>query len=265
MKNTLRKQADHHITIINTIDDSRYIIRHPQVILSYLKQIKKDHAFLAITSSGQYHPFISMLYKVDEQRRQIIFDTPEDSRLDRHFLKEDSVTIVTSVEQIRIQFEVSGLRHVMYDSKVAYAADIPTSILRLQRRDVYRLTVPVSAPIYCEIGDSTGSFESAHRYPVYDISLSGIGLNNFPMMAAGTKIYHAIVYLPDSIGSFIADLVVCHTFSIRFRRQDSILKTGFKFLSVSEQRNKKIQQYLNMLFSERRLREIRLEKKPISA
>ena len=248
-------------SLIDSIDEKRFVISHQTEILTNLKRIQEKGAFLSVysTSPGNQH-FVTIIHHVDEIHHRIVFDSPSNALLNRHFLNHGDMVLTTAIDRVRIQFEISSVRQTFFASTPAYVAKFPSKMTRLQRRDFYRLTIPVTTPISCEISNRNSRWGGYSRYEVYDISVGGLGINGAPLMPIGEIIHNIIVNLPE-IGAFSADVIVCHTFWVQLKNGQKVLKTGFRYTNLCDQRHQKIQRYINQITMERRSRETRMEKK----
>ncbi|HEU4372597.1 MAG TPA: flagellar regulator YcgR PilZN domain-containing protein, partial [Telluria sp.] len=66
-------------------------------------------------------------------------------------LKASVVTFETSLDNIRIVFESSRIRAVEHQGAPAFALDLPERLIRLQRREFYRVATPVIYPVLVSI------------------------------------------------------------------------------------------------------------------
>ena len=246
--------------LIDSIDEARFIVSHPNEVLLILKQIKEKEVFLSAYSLDGKKSFMTLLFDINENRKMLVFDSPSDALLNRYFLNQGELSLATAIDRVRIQFDLFSIRETAFGPNPAYAAGFPTRITRFQRRDFYRLSVPISTPIPCDVPNRNSRWGGTSRYSVYDISVGGIGLNGVPLMRIGDKIHNMTVHLPEG-KSFTVDAVACHTFLVQLRNGQKVVKTGFRYTTVCDQRDQKIQHFINQVTMERRSRESRQDKK----
>ena len=77
----------------------------------------------------------------------------------------------TPHDKVRVQFIPRDLKTATHEGRAAFRAPLPDSVLRLQRREYYRLTMPVTQRLACRIPQPDG-----HLVEVESVALSGGGL-----------------------------------------------------------------------------------------
>ena len=137
MKQKIRKTQTkiERFSLIDSIDKARFMVTHTREIVIMLNQIKKRGAFLTGYSFNSHHSFMTSILDIDEEKQRIIFDSPSEPLINRHFLNQGELILSTAIDRVRIQFELSSIRQSSFDSKPVYVASFPNQITRLQRRD----------------------------------------------------------------------------------------------------------------------------------
>src|SRR6185437_8553474 len=65
--------------------------------------------------------------------------------------QSDSLSFETMLEHIRILFFTTEIEACDYENLPAFQFTIPTTMVRLQRREFYRVLTPVTNPVRCTI------------------------------------------------------------------------------------------------------------------
>ena len=98
-----------------------------------------------------------------------------------------------------------------FEDGLAFRIRLPESVLRFQRRDSYRLKIPLGRPLLCEVpANDEGTERVSVR--VRDISVAGVGLIDYPKdlrVAVGTVWTGCRIQLPD-LGPLLGDIEVMH-------------------------------------------------------
>lgn len=116
----------------------------------------------------------------------------------------------------------------------------------MQRRDNYRLLIPVTLPANCFIPTPNGG-EAA--IALTDISIGGIGLLGFNPdieLIEGETLYGCRVELP-SMGIIHCDLVVRTQSDITLKNGIKTIRTGCQFAHLNAQNETLLQRYLFQL------------------
>jgi c-di-GMP-binding flagellar brake protein YcgR len=159
-------------------------------------------------------------------------------------------------DRIRIQFTLTGLREVIDDERPAFAAALPDALLRLQRREYYRLTMPLTQPIKCRIPISGGE----HHYVetnLIDISGGGLAVMAPPEgvdFTAGMEFPNCRVDLPE-VGTVVTTLQVRSVFDMTLRNGSIAKRAGCQFVNLPGPMLTLIQRYIIRVERERKARE----------
>lgn len=140
-------------------------------IMQKLRQLGKKNSLLTIHFNEQ--SMLSTVVDVLADKNLLVLDYGGDEELNQKLLKYDRAVIKTDYDGITAQFSISNIRKARLQGKSSFACSLPESVLWVQRREFYRVRIPLSETVTCELihGDN-------HRteYPVLDISTGGIAL-----------------------------------------------------------------------------------------
>ena len=131
-----------------------------------------------------------------------------------------------------------------------FAVPLPPSILRLQRREVFRLQLPSAKPYVCRI--RRGSPEEI-ALPLHDISVGGIGiftpqaLNYEPL----EKLENCWIDLHDN-GMLAMTLEVRYVTPMESRTGKPLWHLGCRFVDLSAANETQIQRFMARIEAERR-------------
>ena len=240
-----RKSKVERFELIDALDNSRFKIKDELKILEQLREIQTKKAFLAVHDLTTHEEFLSIIFDIHAESKSIIFDAPDNFLLRRKNNAGKALLLTTTIDRVRIQFKLHDVKNVPYAGNSALIASFPDELIRLQRREFYRLIVDNDPSIQCAITlNSPFSDSNISRYEIYDISVGGIGINNFPFHQAGEKITNLHIFLSNE-ETIVTDVITCHTFSIYLKSGKHIFRTGCRFADLSTTRDQKIQHYIN--------------------
>ncbi|MDK2122967.1 flagellar brake protein [Parachitinimonas caeni] len=192
---------------------------------------------------------LSAILGVDPQHHSFVLDFPADTDSLPQTSEGYRLLCVTSQNRIKIQFEVVA-RDFMLNGRAALLAALPQSVLRLQRRDHYRLTTPLGQPLSCHIPVSA---QEEIEVALIDISLGGMGILGYVpglKLAPGTCYAHVRIELPGT-GTIVADIQVRSTFDITLRNGIRSVRTGCQFLNLPGTMQALVQRYITRIERER--------------
>ena len=156
---------------------AQYMLDQPQDVLFYLNLLFKHREPISAYIDEGQQSFLTTLLAVDAENGLILLDPPQ---LDAPGLpprQAGKITLIARLEGVKTLFRINQLRETIHDGKAALAASIPSALLRLQRREFFRLEPPANPPIHCGIAiEYPASGIQTHELPVLDISAGGISL-----------------------------------------------------------------------------------------
>ena len=219
-------------------------------ILFQLRSLIRQNERVSVSFDEGRQSFLTVLIDVFEDEGYLTFDIGGSEETNRAFLKAERCVFVGVVEGIRIQFSAPQARKITINDEQVFAVALPRSLLRLQRREAFRLQLPTIKPFICRI--RRGSPEEA-ALPLYDISVGGIGV----------KVAEPIEYEPMAIlenswidlrdsGMLAVTLEVRYVMSTESRTGKKLFHMGCRFLNLSPLNETLIQRFMAHIEAERR-------------
>lgn len=224
--------------------EDRFFILNPQQIIAMLGQfIYKSIPVTVQFNNG--NDFI--LTRLLEARRDaLIFDLGGDSQANKRLLKSATCTFVTAVNGIQVQFSTSGgVKQVWWGDADAFAVKLPTRVIRLQRRDAYRITIPVVKTIPVRLQYHQLGVTSNETCPIHDLSISGLGVTfaQQPNHEIGETIERVTFVLPEQ-GEIECGGVIRHVTNIHDGSHTHSYRMGIAFKKLPRQMEIAIQRYI---------------------
>lgn len=181
-------------------------------------------------------------WAIDTARAAIslVFDgDPGDARLQR-VLQSGQVIAVGVIDNVKIQFEVSGLVLVQGENSSALRCAMPREIFRFQRRDSFRVRPPLRAAPAARL---------AHpglppMLRILDVSMGGCALflpGKVALISAATVIEDAQLDLEVNV-RVTTDLRVQHVSELN--AEATGMKLGCQFLNASPSALRNLQHYI---------------------
>ena len=219
-------------------------------ILFQLRSLIRQKARVAVTFDEGRQSFLTVLIGISEDKDALFFDIGGSEETNRAFLKSEGCQFSAIIEGIRIQFAGHNLQLAKFEGEKVLAATLPKSLLRLQRRDAFRLQLPTTKPYICRI--CRGS-DSEQALPIYDISVGGIGivLSEVPKVEALQRLENCWIDLRDS-GIIPVTLEIRYIAAKETRQNKPSWHIGCKFLNLSPASETTIQRFMAKIEVERR-------------
>lgn len=232
-----------------TTDNSNYIIHSRVEILYILRAIQhKNELVTAYFNQGKDFILTSI---IEVDNGSLILDYGTSEALNQRAVASDRIILVTTQDRVKVQFVADGMEQVEYLGRPAFRTAIPSELLKLQRREYYRLTTPMVNPITCSL---TRPDSSRIDLVIADISLGGIAIANYQhqiMLEIGDKFADCRIVLPD-IGTLTTGLEVRNEHEILLKNGTKSHRAGCMFIDMPPRQQNTIQRYIIKLDRERR-------------
>lgn len=236
----------------------KYMLYSRTEILFVLRSMQKKNAMITVYFDHGKSFFLTTLVHIDDTNGQLFFDYGSDEETNHKAVKSDRLLCTATLDRVKIQFSLSGLKLAKHDGRPAFIATPPTGMLRLQRREYFRLETPQATPLICRAmanRDDGSSF--ALNLPLADISGGGIGLMVAPEVGEyckiGTLFSNSRIDIPEE-GVLQVNLVVRSAFRVTARNGHEHLRLGCEFMNLPGNRMNMIQRYITRVERERKSR-----------
>ncbi|WP_305823525.1 flagellar brake protein [Massilia brevitalea] len=238
-------------------DDWRdYEVRSRKEIIALLRQIGEKKQLIRMKIKGEADVCVTSVLEVDAERGALILDRSIDREQNERILRAGQVMCETYLDKIRILFRATGLQERAFAGAAALAAQLPEALIRLQRREFYRVATPVSNPVQVfiptppELGGGDASF------PLSDIGAGGLALLDNKMILnaiVGQSFDGCRIELPDA-GIVHTTLQVRNAIELTMLNNKTSRRVGCMFTDMPRSDMAALQRYITRLERERNAR-----------
>jgi c-di-GMP-binding flagellar brake protein YcgR len=199
---------------------------------------------------------VTSLLHVDPDSDTLILDRSVSREQNERIAAARQVRCETSLDKIRILFALEGLSETSFEGGTALRAAIPKSLIRLQRREFYRMATPLTNPVRAlialpaELGGGTADF------PLSDISVGGIAIFDNKLQLGttiGATLKNCRIDLPE-VGMITCSLQVRNSIDMTLLNNKSTRRLGCQFSDISRGNLAGVQRYITKLERERNAR-----------
>lgn len=254
---TMSTPAGKPLTIdVAPSDLSRYLIDSRAGVVAILDTLQKAGSQVTAYFGGGNNFVLTSVIAVRPDQDELIVDYGADPASNKRAVQAKRISFVGMHERIKMQFYTSSLRHVLFEGRDAFSTPLPTALLRLQRREYYRIATPLNKPLTCVIPSQPTPKGVPVEMSIVDISCGGIAMvrpKEPAVIEPGVLFRSCGIRLPE-VGVIPANLLVKSTFETTRRNGFKQLQAGCEFVDMSERERAKIQRYINMLERERKER-----------
>lgn len=234
-------------------DVEAFTITFRREIVFYLNKLINDQEPLTVMFNDGDEILLTMLLDLDETEDLLLFDWGGSERVNQCLLKASHAYFVANPVGVRNQFMTSRVWQTTYQGRPAFATRIPEKFVRLQRREFFRLTLPIARRIACPV--RLGQEARRLELTVLDIGIGGVGFE-----ARGMR-------LPVEIGDILPGVAIDLgkfgwlrvDLEIRYLRQPDPEarksgKLGCRFVRLDSRQEHELQRFITQVQVEDRIK-----------
>ncbi len=240
-------------------DNSKYMLHSRSEIASIIRSFIAKNAMITVHIDNGNHFFLTSILAIDPEKGRLIIDVSGEETMNRRVLDSNKLIFTTFIDKVKIQFSLNGVSDARFEGGRAFSGALPEKLLRLQRRDFFRLTIPVAAPVRCSLSipRSANLDPVSLDIPLWDISGGGLGLVATPEQSvnfqSGDIVEDCKILLPEE-GVLIASLCIRNMFEVTSKNGTRMVRIGCEFHKIPTSRLNVVQRYITRIERERKAR-----------
>ena len=239
--------------VLGTENQSPFTLDSRREIVSILKGLKESNQLITMLINGGSEVFITSILDIDQDHSTVTVDSAQDNEANQRIAKASPVYFEGLLDKISIQFATSQLSATQFDQRPALSFALPRSMIRLQRREYYRINTPVTNAIRCTIHTENEDGVQTGQFTLVDISCGGIAILDEKKVLDSTigVIYeHCKLDLP-TIGLVDVVLQVRNSQDLILLNGKTNRRLGCQFINMSNTVLASVQRYIMKLERER--------------
>lgn len=225
-----------------------YRIHSRREIIYLLDGIRSQRQLVKMSASGSSEAILTSILAVEGEQGHVLFDAAP-TQLQNHRLTEcDHISFETKLDEIRVLFTTEGAESSEYQDYPALRVPLPDTLVRIQRRQFYRVHVPQSSPIWVSFpppGTEGKPIDKPVAVSMLNISSGGIAVvdeGNVLDGTPGVTYANCVLALPG--GSITASLEVCNVAYIKLANGKAVRHVGCRFANMSNAMAAQVQRYI---------------------
>lgn len=235
---------------LNEEEIERCTLRGTREIIFQLRGLIKRGERVSVNFHNGDMSFLTVLIDISEDHNSLYFDVSGSEETNRAFLKSGHCVFIANAEGIRHQFSAEQAREAILRGDRVFAVPLPESLLRLQRREFFRLELPTANPYICRIRRGTPQEKAL---VMHDISVGGIGALSHEAIEFEEReiLQNCWIDLRDT-GTLAATLEIRHTIAFETRTGKPMWHIGCRFVKLSSLNETLIQRFMSRQQAERK-------------
>lgn len=239
--------------------DARFAIRAPAEIAYVLKQTMQTRQLVTAYIDGSQDFALTSVLAVLPESSEVLLDPGPDQAANKRLLAARKVVLVTSHDQVKVKFAAASVKEAKYQGYPAFRIPLPPWLVRIQRREHYRIATPITRPLICTIPlPQRGEGVQAETI-VLDISGGGVALmdnHDALVFQVGETFEQCRIALPEA-GTLTTALEVRNAYDTPLKNGLSFRRCGCKFIDLKPSSENQVQRYIMHLERQRNSRSLK--------
>ncbi len=232
-----------------------YEIESRKEIVSLLRGIGDKNQLIRMLIQGEADVCVTSILEVDDQLDTVVLDSSIDPEQNKRILNSQGLSFETTLDKVRILFAAERVEPTVFEGNPAFKMSVPPTLIRLQRREFYRIATPVTNPVRVVIAlpEDMGGITT---FPLADISCGGIAILDNKMLlgdAIGKEFPSCRIDLPE-IGQVTTALQVRNSLDLTLLNNKTNRRLGCEFVNIQRGMLAYVQRYITKLERERNAR-----------
>jgi c-di-GMP-binding flagellar brake protein YcgR len=231
--------------------DGRFDVHSRLDIVSTMRALADRHTLVTAYGARPGDFIVSAVLGVYPDDDLLVLDFGADRPTTERVLGAGEVRVVTQLDHIRIQFSTEAADTIEYEGAPAFLARIPEVMQRLQRREYYRVRIPLSSPLRIAVTPNPENPDVVVPLRVLDVSCGGIALTDVPigLGAAVGNVYRGCRIALPGLGAISVDFRVVRV--VRDETKPGTCLVAGPFVDLPAPAMMLLQRYINRLERER--------------
>ncbi|TAL91008.1 MAG: flagellar brake protein [Candidimonas sp.] len=172
--------------------EERYLITSQLEILALLGSLKEQKGLILMRLHDSAQAIVTTILDIDAKNSSIIIDNSSRETFNQRATTVERIRFEATLNKIRIAFSSAQASPCVLDNRPALRVAFPQSMIRVQRRDAYRIDLLSGKPVTCNIPLPAAATAKARNVTleIKDISSGGIALvDNERLLGEATGVF----------------------------------------------------------------------------
>lgn len=229
--------------------EDRYFLRGRMEILSLLHELILRREPVTVYFNGGRDFFQTTL--LEARADALVFDLSGDPEINKRLPVSPTCIFVSNINGIRVQYACGQAERFSWGGSDAFWVPPPDRIVRVQRRESYRILLPVAKPLMVKLFSENNSVLG--EWPAHDLSVGGLGFSTIgePPLEADQQIARLRLPLQGQVAIQCA-VQVRHVTPMGERQDGIRFRVGVSFIDLPPATGVAIQRFITKIEHQRR-------------
>lgn len=229
-------------------DLNPFRVRSRREVIALLRSIGERNQLVRMLINHGQDTIVTSILNIDEKNDIVLLDCAPTAIMNQRVLDSENLSFETVLENIRILFNSPAAESCVYEGLPAFMIPLPVNVVRLQRREFYRVPTPFTNPVLCTIPIKTNDQVIPVVTTLHNISGGGISIVDEKKLIDTTqgRIYEKCrIDLPG--GPVTVDLQIRNLLEVTLTNGKVINRVGCAFVDPSNGTLGAVQKYITKL------------------
>lgn len=235
------------VTPLRAGDDySKYSVNRKTDIVHILRSIMKKGDLISASFGQGKHFMLTVIVGIDPDLNEVFLDFGSNDELNKIICESEKVIFVTVHDRVKVQFTVKRIEKTLFGGRNSFKIKLPESLVRLQRRENFRVPVPIINPLTCMLPLND---DDNLEVTILDISVGGAChiLPSVDVELLPGTIFHKCQLELTDIGRITADMEVMNVFEVTMRNGVTSKRAGCRFIGLTTKMQSMLQRYITRI------------------
>jgi c-di-GMP-binding flagellar brake protein YcgR len=224
---------------------ARYTLHSRSDILFQLRAIQKRKLLVNLDLRNSRQIVVTSVLAVNETRNTLILDSARGDALNQELMSSKGAEFVAQLDGVSISFATGPVTWCTYEGLPALRIALPTSLIRLQRREHFRVPMPIANPVKCIVPSADGDTDPITTH-LMDIGCGGVAIAETSGRLSpetGRILPDCRLLLPES-DTIVTSLEVRNSAQIRLTNGVFQTRLGCQFVDLPKDMAAKLQRFV---------------------
>jgi flagellar brake protein len=233
---------------------SRCTVHSRTEILFLLRAVQQRKLLVNLDLPGSRQIVVTSVVAVDEAHNTVILDSARGDALNRELMSGKGAEFITQLDGVSITFDTGPVTLCDYEKLPSLRINLPKSLVRLQRREHFRVQLRIARPVKCIVAPLADGDPDPITAYIVDIGCGGVALAESIGrlgIETGRILENCRLLLPE-IDPVIATLEVRNSAQIRLQNGAFQTRLGCKFIDLPNDTAAMLQRFVMNIERDRR-------------
>lgn len=229
--------------LIDNPENEEFLVHSQSSIASILRNLMRDKSTISAFIPTIDDVVATAVLHVDLDKKMVILDATRETRLNNQFSNSSNVLFDLKQNSVILQFTAKQTQPARFNGAAAVYIELPERLLRLQRREFFRVAAISDTDVICVIKQPQGN----HRLAVEDLSLGGIGvlLDEEELAVKQFKVFHDCEIRIPGFATLEVDLQIRNCFEKTLPSGRKVRRLGLSYANLTHDQENLLQKYIN--------------------